>query len=93
MSKWQWRLHYEDDSKILECNSLSMQVFDAPDGVKTYFFQTPSESKTTVNLFMYNDRTCIEWINGKELVKSLKLKSKAELSYENGVLKIWVLGD
>ncbi len=94
--KYIFRLHYQKDHRILETDSLSMEIFDAPNGEKTYFLQCPSRQskqlkKTKVNVFLYQDRTSIEWINAeKELIKSVKIDSRADLKYENGVIKIWI---
>lgn len=89
-----WRLHYEKDGRIIETSSLNMQIFDAPNGDSTYFFQIPGpykSQKEKVHLFLYETHTYIEWLDDdKALIKSLKFHSRAEVSYDEGVLKVWV---
>lgn len=94
MDNFQWRLHFEGEERVLEVNSLTMQVYDAPNGEKSYFFQSPSPHKEDagrVNLFLYPNKTSIEWVDtNKKLKKSLTIKSRAEITYQDDLLKIWV---
>lgn len=95
MDQFEWRIHYKEDRRVIEVNSLSTEIFTAPNGEKRYLFQSPSISTQDdglCHIFLRGKDFYAEWVDKEKnvVIKSITVPGEVKMSCDEGTLTFWV---